>query len=289
MAIQARFLRRVVGLPVVALALAGAAWAQASEQVIYNFPVSGQSGTIPSSKLLSDSSGRLYGVTDAGGSANSGTVFELSAPVNGARSFHVLHEFTGLVTDARNPEGNLVFDAAGNLYGMALGGKYNSGAVYKLTPNVGGAWTESIIYNFVYNYPMAGLTIDAAGNLYGTTYQGSDSGYLGSVFELSPNSDGSWTQTELHVFGAFNDGAMPAAELVFDTAGNLYGTTIAGGVHGYGTVFEVSPTSDGHWTEKVLYSFPGGATLQRPEAPVWLDSAGNIYGTTAGPDTTPSY
>jgi uncharacterized repeat protein (TIGR03803 family) len=293
-----RFPKCAAGVFVAALVLATGAFAQVSERVLYNFPSSGPSGSVPTSKPLLGSSGQLYGVANTGGNADSGTAYELTAPVNGVRTYHVLHQFSGRISDARNPIGTLVSDAAGNIYGAALGGANGLGAVFKLTPGVGSAWTESIIYSFGTNgnlsdgtYPAAGLTIDAAGNLYGTTYMGGTGyGAVGTVYELTPNSDGTWTESLLHSFsGNGGDGELPEAELVFDGAGNLYGTTTGGGAKGFGTVFELSPISGGGWTEEVLYSLPGGKSLQRPQAPVWLDGAGNIYGTAAGADTSPGY
>lgn len=293
-----QFSGRVAGILVASCLLTSAALAQVSEQVLYSFPISGPSGSLPTCKPLVGSSGQLYGVANTGGNADSGTVYELTAPVNGVRNYHVLHQFSGRISDARNPVGTLVFDAAGNIYGAAEGGANGLGAVFKLTPGTGGAWTESIIYSFGANgnttdgmYPQAGLTIDAAGNLYGTTYQGGTAhGQDGTVYELTPNSDGIWTETLLHSFsGGIADGELPEAELVFDAAGNLYGTTTAGGAKGFGTVYELSPASGGGWTEQLVYNFTGGKSLQRPDAPVWLDGSGNIFGTVAGADTDPGY
>ena len=115
--------------------------------------------------------------------------------------------------------------------------------------------------------PEAGLIFDAAGNLYGTTYLGGGSGSCGgvdcgSVFKLASNPDGSWTETTLHSFTGGTDGGRPFAGLVFDAAGNLYGTTQTGGDSGFcggdgcGVVFKLAPTSSG-WSETVLHSFLG--------------------------------
>jgi uncharacterized repeat protein (TIGR03803 family) len=290
--------KRIANLWLAMIVLGGGALAQVSEQVLYSFPTSGPAGSIPTSKPLLGSGGQIYGVTNTGGNADEGTVYELTAPVNGVRNYHVLHQFSGRISDARSPIGTLVFDAAGNIYGAALGGANGVGAVFRLTPGTGGAWTESIIYSFGGpgntsdgTYPMAGLTIDAAGNLYGTTYQGgSGHGAVGTVYELTPNSGGTWTESIVHNFsGSGGDGELPEAELVFDAAGNLYGTTTGGGSAGFGTVYELSPAAGGGWTEQILYNLPGGKSLQRPEAPVWLDGNGDIFGTAGGADNNPGY
>jgi uncharacterized repeat protein (TIGR03803 family) len=277
-----------------ALVLAAGASAQVDEHVLFSFPKSGADGTFAGHKLYLDASGRLFGTANSGGANGDGTVFELSAPVNGVRSFSLLYQFKG-GNDGRNPAGAVVFDASGNLYGAALGGAHNSGVIYKLSPSAGGSWTQSVIYAFGTTltdglYPN-GLTIDAAGNLYGTTYEGGTNyvAGLGTVFELSPNPDGTWAQTVLYNFTG-PDGALPLSELVLDGAGNLYGTTSGGGAKfAVGTVFELSPAGGGVWTEKLLTSFPYSPYYQRPQTAVWFDAAGNIYGTTAGSDSTPAY
>jgi len=132
------------------------------------------------------------------------------------------------------------------------------GMVFELTPAKGGGWTEKALHNFNSNgtdgtYP-GGLILDAAGNLYGTT--GGGGAYdAGTVFELTPNASGSWTEKVLHAFNPDDgDGASPAG-LIVDANGNLYGTTLEGGAHGQGTVFELTPKADGGWTEEVLHSF----------------------------------
>ncbi|MGA8154294.1 MAG: choice-of-anchor tandem repeat GloVer-containing protein [Terriglobales bacterium] len=130
------------------------------------------------------------------------------------------------------------------------------------------------------NHPYADLISDASGNLYGTTESGGPDLH-GTVFELMPNADGTWTEKVLHSFGPVPDGFSPYAGLVFDTAGNLYGTTFSGGAHKGGTVFELLPNADGTWTEKVLFNFfidaKGGTG---PAASLIFDAAGNLYGTT---------
>src|SRR5262249_17563178 len=142
------------------------------------------------------------------------------------------------------------------------------GTVYQLTPSGNGSWTETILHLFNQDgvdgtFPYAGLTMDASGNLYGTTTTGGANGY-GVVYELSPGSGGSWTEKILYAFDATH-GANPFGGVVFDKAGNLYGTASAGGGssahcrYGCGVVYELSSNS-GTWTETVLHNFTNNAT-----------------------------
>ena len=122
--------------------------------------------------------------------------------------------------------------------------------VFELTPKAGGGWAEKILHNFNGKdgaFPFAGLTFDAFGNLYGTTVAGGDITAeckfgCGTVFELTATAGGNWDEKVLHKFDPSGmGGAFPEAGLIFDTAGNLYGTTNGGGTYGYGTVFEITP------------------------------------------------
>jgi uncharacterized repeat protein (TIGR03803 family) len=194
----------------------------------------------------------------------------------------VLHNFNG--TDGAYSQAGLIFDAAGNLYGTTAGGGTSfAGTVFELTPIAGGGWTEKVLHNFnndgTDGYLLyAGLVMDAAGNLYGTTYEGGTYNG-GTVFELTPTAGGGWTEQVLWSFGNGTDGIEPQADLIFDAAGNLYGTTRVGGAYGPGTVFELTPTGSGGWTERVLHNFNGmdGNNLS---GGLIFDAAGNIYGTT---------
>jgi uncharacterized repeat protein (TIGR03803 family) len=134
------------------------------------------------------------------------------------------------------------------------------------------------------------LIQDSAGNLYGTTPEGGIAGApcnssCGVVFELSPASGGGWTYTNLYSFTGASDGSSPFSALVFDVAGNLYGTTLQGGrvnsncLLGCGTVYELSPASGGGWTFSTIYSFQGGRDGATPLAALIFDSAGKLYGT----------
>jgi len=200
------------------------------------------------------------------------TVFATqSAP---AQTFTVLYSFTN-GTDGGQPYASLVRDSAGNLYGTtAVGGASNFGTVFKVKKT----GKEIVLYSFSGGAdganPWAGLVWGPAGSLYGTTEAGGTSGY-GTVFKLSKTGK----KTVLYNFtGTGSDGAYPFARLVWDAAGNLYGTTYKGGASGNGTVFKLAKTGK----ETVLYSFQGGADGENPYAGVVRDSAGNLYGTTFG-------
>jgi uncharacterized repeat protein (TIGR03803 family) len=275
------------------------------ETVLYSFGATSTDAQVPLANLVSDSKGNFYGTTKYGGTnqityggtkTTAGTAFELSPAGGGGWTETVLYDFYATTTDAALPIAGLIFDAKGNLYGTSFaGGAYGLGSVFELLPKGGGGWTETVLYSFGVSVtdaaiPEAPLIMDAHGNLYGTTevggaYATSYGGGYGTVFELSPASGGGWTEQILHSFDNLNqtDGYFPAAGLVFDGNGNLYGTTQDGGsgqdLEGGGTVFELSPAGKG-WTEKILYSFGGGSTNGYDiVGGVVLDSAGNIYGT----------
>jgi uncharacterized repeat protein (TIGR03803 family) len=184
-------------------------------------------------------------------------------------------------------------DSSGNLYGTTYGGGTGGvGAVYRLSPGAAGIYAYTTLYSFTITedgeYPFAGLIMDSSGNLYGSTSIGG-AGTFGIVFKLSPSPSGAYTETILHSFGGgAADGKDPSG-LVMDSAGNLYGTAAEGGANGssgggssgYGTVFKLSPGSAGAYTYSTLYSFGGTATDgQSPLAGLFIDSAGNLYGTT---------
>jgi uncharacterized repeat protein (TIGR03803 family) len=256
-----------------------------TESVLHNF-TGGADGAYPAAGVILDASGNLYGTTLQGGdlscsalaSQGCGVVFKLTPITACAWKESVLYSFKA-AEDGGFPAG-LTFDAVGNLYGTgSAGGSSGQGVVYKLTPNAGGTWTESVLYSFIwYGADPAGLTFDAAGNLYGATIYGGAHDD-GAVFQLALNSDGTWTENTLHSFTGGADGANPPGWLVLilDAAGNLYGTTQGGGASGKGVVFKLTPGLDGTWTESVLHSFSGYG--QAPQAGVIMDAAGNLYGT----------
>ena len=206
-----------------------------TETTLWSFG-NGTDGANPLAGVVLDTQGNLYGTTEYGGAYNQGTVFELTS--SGTET--ILWSF-GNGTDGANPLGGVILDTQGNLYGTtANGGLYGDGTVFELMPS----WTETILHNFENNdidgiHPYAGLVMDTNGNLYGTTISGGGgSGAAGTVFELTPSGG---TETILHTFGGSGDGAFPWGGLVFDSSGNLYGTTFSGGANGYGTVFKLTP------------------------------------------------
>jgi uncharacterized repeat protein (TIGR03803 family) len=282
-----RFLRSPLILTVLCLCFAVAAFATGPQtHVVYTFP--GQpNGIGPTSSLVADSAGNLYGTTANGGNSPNciwsggaqngcGAVFEVSPPVSGTGSWTetVLYNFQDL-SDGGLPYGGLVMDAAGNLYGAAaIGGNGLAllpGTIYELSPPAvsGGSWTFTKLYTFQSSSstdgsgPYGNLIFDHSGNLYGTTYSGGASN-KGTVFELSPPSvsRGAWTETVLHAFSG-GDGWGPMAGLYMDSAGSLYGTTVYGGnfsvqaclTSGCGVAFKLSQGTGGVWTELLLHEF----------------------------------
>jgi uncharacterized repeat protein (TIGR03803 family) len=251
-----------------------------TEEIIYDFGNSSGDGCFPVDSLTIDSLGNLYGTTANCGVEGGGTVFELS-PSSGAWSETILWAFN--FTDGDSPEGGVVFDSAGNLYGTTYaGGFYAGGNVYKLFQE-SGDWTETSIFSFTGGdngcYPDGSVILDKAGNLYGTTSEcGADD--VGTVFKVTPTQEGQWTMSILHTFTGGTDGGRSAAGLIFDSVGNLYGTTFYGGLFGNGTVFSLTPKKGGKWTE-AEYSFVGGPDDgANPYAGVILGS-GAVFGTTS--------
>ena len=282
------------------------------EKVLHNLSPDGTEGAGPYGTLVFDSSGNLYGTASEGGDPKycsdyavpgCGVVFELSPTDNGEWKEKVLYSFKGTTSDGALPDSGLVFDAAGNLYGTTASGGLGGcqigpcGVVFRLTHISGAKWSEKVIHRFRGGsdggISFATLILDKAGNLYGTTELGATSlcrGQYGCgvVFELTPASHGKWKETILHRFTGGKDGAGPDAGLIFDAQGNLYGTAGWGGAvrycdgNGCGVVFELSPSGNGKWEEKVLHSFTGGKDGATPVASLIFDAAGNLYGTASG-------
>lgn len=220
------------------LSHAGGSWAF---NVLHAFGQLGD-GVYPQAPVILDNAGNLYGTTEQGGTANQGTVFQMTPSPSGWNET-LLWSFLGS-PDGSTPLGGVVADAAGNLYGSTDSGgtssncgSYGCGTVFAVSPANGG-WTESVLYSFGLSNPdsepLASLTMDAAGNLYGTTFLNP-----GSVFKLTP-TNGGWVYTTLHEF-QYSDGANPTSTVAIDADGNLYGTTSGGGANSYGVVWEITP------------------------------------------------
>lgn len=287
-----------------------------TESIIYEFSPykrdhSDWGAVFPSSGLISDAETNLYGTTLMGGPGSGweGTLFELSPAADGSWTKTELVDFgQDHPGDGSRPAAAVVRDASGNFYGTTtLGGAFGGmtgerghGTVWKWTP---GNMLDSVLYSFTGGADggilYSSLVFDSAGDLYGTTYAGgtgacNDHYYIGcgTIFKLTPNPDGSWTQTILHDFTGGMDGANPYVGMIFDAAGNLYGTAYAGGTpdwncydpdprphFGCGTVFKLTPKPDGSWTEKVIHQF-SGQQAWHPDGGLISDAAGNLYGTT---------
>lgn len=242
---------------------------------LYQFS-GGADGRNPLAAPVMDSAGNLYGTASQGGEVNSncqpagcGTVWELS-PVNGTWVFQVIYTFTG-ASDGGGPNyGSLVFDKAGNLYGVAMNGGNGYGTVFELSPSSDG-WSESTLYNFhgaTEGKPYSGLTIDGAGDLYGTTPQ--------VVYELA-NSGSGWTESTIGSLLNSHLGESYGALLLRN--GVFYGASVDGGHYSEGAVYSLTPSSKGY-TLSVIYSFMSKKDGDGPEGGLVADGAGNLYGTT---------
>jgi len=253
------------------------------EKVLHAF-TGGSDGEDPSSALIADKSGSLYGVTEFGGvtcsgQSGCGAVFKILPGDNDK----ILYGFTD-ENDGGFPVGNLLGDRQGNFYGTTAYGGIGYGVAYKLAP--GG--TQSTLHVFQGSdgaFPNGNLIADKAGNLYGTTLFGGNGGCgelsegCGTVFKLAPDG----TETTLMRFSSTTDvGTNPVGGLIADANGNLYGTTELGGYmqgcggQGCGVVFEI--TAGGNYD--LLYTFQGGTDGASPAGGLIADGQGNLYGTT---------
>jgi hypothetical protein len=302
------------------------AFAEWKEKVLYSFQGLPDGG-YPVGSVVFDKAGNLYGATQEGGSSSCasiyqcGTVYQLAPPAKKGDTWTetVLHIFQGNAhNDGASPQGGLIIDSAGNLYGstayggtgncVLLGSLMGCGTVYELSPpkQKGGAWTEAVLYSFPTakrGYaPWGDLVFDSGGNLYGATQFGGGYGttcdgfyqYCGAVYELSPptTKGGRWTEKVLHGFKAEMDGANPNGGLALDGKGAVFGTSYSGGgsqncryngFSGCGTAFKLSPPAKkgGAWSETVIHRFAGGTSDGgNPMAGLRLDASGNLYGTT---------
>jgi hypothetical protein len=277
-----------------------------TETVIYNFQ-SGKDGYFPWGDLTFDKQGNLYGATQYGGGHGScnapyyqycGTVFKLSPPKTkgGKWTEKVLHSFAG-GKDGANPNGGLVLDSKGTIYGTTHIGGFNCpqfqgvgcGTVFKLTPLKNGNWTEQILHRFTDGDdgagPNGGLIFDSKGSLYGTGGGGGSGNGFGVVFRLGKLS-GRWVETVLHSFQG-PDGRDPSGPLTFDSTGNLYGSTNADGSYFGGTLFRMmlAKGAQDKWELTSLYSFKGPPDGQFPAARLIFNEGGGLYSTTSNGGT----
>jgi len=267
--------------------------------ILHAFTNGGDGGT-PLAGLTPDRGGNFYGTTAYGGANGRGTVFKLTHSGAGW-ILNTLYTFQG--NDGSYPLARVVFGPDGALYGTTSnGGSQNHGTVFRLTPpshpcrSFSCPWMETVLYDFADPSTGAGpgygdLAFDAAGNIYGTTMSGGggidcDVGDCGVVFELS-RSGGGWTETVLYRFDVLNsEGRNPAAGVVLDSAGNVYGTTLNGGSNNAGALFQLSP-SGGSWTATALHGFGATGDGKTPFGGLISDQQGNLYGTTEdGPGHT---
>jgi uncharacterized repeat protein (TIGR03803 family) len=221
------------------------------ETVLHQFTDAGGDGAFPLSGLVADKAGHLFGVTAYGGIPGScngqgcGTIFEMVHSASGWTE-RILYSFTG-TGDGENPNGGLILDQTGNLYGTTWqGGAGTGGTVFELRRNASGNSSLRVLASFENaGFALDPLVMDSNGNIYGTTQNGGGDGSFGRVFELIANGNG-WGYKELYDFTGTTDGGNPLGGLVLDSAGNLYGTAIYYGSPtcaglGCGVVFEVTP------------------------------------------------
>ncbi len=270
-----------------------------TETVLYSF-LAGSDGKNPYGGVTIDSKGNLWGTTAAGGTGGicagdgCGTVFNLT--LSGKTwTESIIYSFQGN-KDGWDPGGALLIDPQGNLYGTtADGGTKNGcngqgcGTVYQLTTVKGGQWKETVIHRFTDGKDgsrgsLGVLLMDKAGNLYGIAELGGAHA-AGTVYKMTPGSGGTWKFSTLDAFRGVPHPGFPYGGVIFDGAGNLYGTTYFGGKNGLGSIFKLTNTN-GKWTESQLYSFKGGTDGSLPTSTLVFDANGNLYGTTsAGGDS----
>jgi uncharacterized repeat protein (TIGR03803 family) len=182
-----------------------------------------------------------------------------------------------LYSSQGGPEDAPILDAAGNLYATA----FHAPTAFEL---VHGTWKEKTLYDGYGSDAMGSLIFDKRGNLYGTAEWGGDY-QQGMVFKVALGARGKWKETVLHSFNGGKDGRSPSSTLVFDKAGNLYGTTFSGGdpkcqpPYGCGTVFKLTPLKGGQWKETIVHSFHGSDGKGPFFGALAIDASGNLYGT----------
>ena len=210
-----------------------------TQNILYQAQGNGD-GEYAWSGVVFDQSGNLYGVFAQNGPYGFGALYKLT-PSGSGWAESTIHGFTYHGDDGGFPQGGLLLDASGNLYGTTVHSLTGGGTVFEMVAS-GDSWS----YDFLYGLnggigfgPYDKLLMDASGNLYGTTFADGQHGF-GSVFKLT-RSEGGWSYTSLHDFTGGSDGASPTCRLAFDSSGNLYGTASGGGAHGKGVVFQIAP------------------------------------------------
>lgn len=292
----------------------GGAW---TETILYSFQ-GGNDGYSPIGDLVFDNDGNLYGATLFGGGkgtncnslygGNCGTIFELSPPKIKGESWteKVLHSFSSAGTwsaygDGAEPNGGVVLDDRGNLYGTTNFGGYaigkcnggvggtGCGTVFMLSPPRGNdTWVETILHRFVSAPddgagPESGVILDGYGGLLGTTYAGGGNrSPSGTIFRLEPQPDGTWSQQILLKLSDDSRGAFPEGPVALGPNGSLYGTASGGGANGGGTLLQLYPLTAGEdaWGTTVLYSFGANGDAYFPDARLIFHS-GAIYSTSS--------
>src|SRR5579872_79907 len=226
-----------------------------TETVLYQFE-GGTDGSWPMGALVFDGGGTLYGTTRFGGSYQSGTVFRVRPLATGNWDEDVLYAFTGTAPDGLFPESGVVLDRLGNLYGTTVaGGSGACGIVFELSPGFSG-WRETVLHGFAPtegSWIQAGLSWDNSGDLWGVAADGGAYGF-GSVFQLAATPNG-WMFQPIHSFDNL-DGDQPESNVVIDSSGTVYGTTVYGGAYDGGTLWRLKQI-DGAWQESVIHSFTG--------------------------------
>ena len=253
--------------------------------VLYSF-TGGADGGEPYKGVTLDREGNLYGTAVTGGSGSCeggcGVVYKLTNS-GGTWTQSVIHAFTG-GDDGSGPGARVTVDQSGNVYGMApTGGAYGLGTIYKIH-QVGGAWDFRVIHAFTGGADgssgSAGRMILRKGSLYGAATAGGNHG-SGVVFQLTQSGAAGWNFRTIYSFQGQPDGSFPYGALLFDSSGNIYGTTYYGGANGIGAVYKLSPRLVGEWDENVIYSFQNGSDGNSPISNLVFDTVGNLYGTTS--------
>jgi uncharacterized repeat protein (TIGR03803 family) len=250
---------------------ANGAW---TETVIYAFKGGTTDTSVPTTDLIFDAQGNLFG-----GSNGAPAIYELTPGAGNTWSEKVVYSFTQYY----QPGNHLAFDSKGNLYGTLFEG--GDGGVFQLIPQSSGSWTGGVIYAFTGtngdgNRPFGGVGLDGEGDVYGTTQEGGSSNE-GTVYKLTPKGSG-FTESIIYNFTGYpaGTGSYPIAPLMIDASGNLYGATPSGSTQGTAMVFKLSESA-GKWTETVLYIFGSSPDGAYPNGVVF-DAKGNLYGTANG-------